>query len=225
MARRFLPVIAVLLLLAAFAAGLFTRIPVRTDMADFLPPGSTPATEFLFRELRSGSAATLILVGLEGAPEATLAAASRAMAEALRRSDAVSLVNNGAQAFGREEQEFLFKYRYLLSDVTRPAAFTAPALREKLEALLDGLNPRRLPFSAASASPTRSAPLSISGAPGPVRAACNCARASGSRRTASARSSSRDRAVPVSTSRRSNARSTRSPTPSPPRTRPSCGCS
>ena len=86
--------------LALAAAGLllalvFWRIDLRADMADFLPQGQTPAARLMLQQLRSGTAASLILIGLEGAPEAELGRISRSMTAALQRSGRFALVQDG----------------------------------------------------------------------------------------------------------------------------------
>jgi hypothetical protein len=59
-------ILAVLLLLAGLGGALAWVAPPRADLAEFLPPGETPATRFLFRELQSGAATTLLLAAIEG---------------------------------------------------------------------------------------------------------------------------------------------------------------
>jgi predicted exporter len=139
---------AALLVLALLGAALFRTIPIRAEMTDLLPPGGTPAAEFLLRELRSGVATTLLLAGIEGAPEPELARLSRAVGEGLRASGRFSFVGNGAQDFTEAERDLIFQYRYLLSPATDPAMFETPALRAKLEALLDGLRSAASPLLA-----------------------------------------------------------------------------
>ncbi|HWX46595.1 MAG TPA: MMPL family transporter [Roseomonas sp.] len=137
-----------LLLLALLAAALFRGVTFRAEMSDLLPPGSTPGAEFLLRELRSGAATTLLLAGIEGAPEPELARLSRRVAEGLRASGRFAFVGNGTQDLGEAERDLLFRYRYLLSPATGPALFEAPALREKMVALLDGLRSAASPLLA-----------------------------------------------------------------------------
>lgn len=138
--RQAAPALLALLLLVLAAILVMTRVvDLRTDMAAFLPPGSTPAQTFLIDQLREGPATTLILAGLEGAPEAELAKVSQAMAEALRHEQAFTLVANGAVGLDGSEQAFLMQHRYLLSARTTPDAFTAVALKADLARLLGQL--------------------------------------------------------------------------------------
>ncbi|MFC7543332.1 MMPL family transporter [Siccirubricoccus deserti] len=82
-----------------------------------------------------------------GAPRAELARLSRETAAGLRASGRFGFVGDGT-LHGDAEQALLFRYRYLLSPETRPEAFTAAALRPKLEALLDGLRSAASPLLA-----------------------------------------------------------------------------
>ena len=148
MIRRFPPLLAALLLLAALGAGLAAKVEVRGDLAEFLPAGRSPASAFLFRELRSGAATSLLLAGIEGAPEAELARLSRALGAALRASGQFAFVADGTTTLGEAEQALLFRHRYLLSPETVPDSFTVPALRARLEALLDGLRSSASPVLA-----------------------------------------------------------------------------
>jgi predicted exporter len=152
-----LRLVAVLLLLAGALGLLFWRAPPRADLAEFLPPGGTPASAFLFRELQSGAATTLLLAAIEGeAPREELARISRETAAGLRGSGRFSFVGDGTTRPSAEEEAFLFRHRYLLSSGTRAEAFTAAALRPRLEALLDGLRSAASPLLAryAFADPT-----------------------------------------------------------------------
>lgn len=146
---RFARLVLVLAALSAALAALFWRAPPRADLAEFLPPGGTPASAFLFRELQSGAATTLLLAAIEGeAPRAELARLSRETAAGLRASGRFSFVGDGTTRLSPEEEAFLFRHRYLLSPETRAEAFTAAALRPKLEALLDGLRSAASPLLA-----------------------------------------------------------------------------
>ncbi|HZH47696.1 MAG TPA: MMPL family transporter [Roseococcus sp.] len=132
-------ILAALALLATLGGLLAWSAPPRADLAEFLPEGRTPAARFLFRELQSGAATTLLLAAIEGAPREELARLSRETAAGLRASPHFAFVGDGTLRLGEEEEALLFRHRYLLSPETRPEAFAAEALRPKLEALLDGL--------------------------------------------------------------------------------------
>ena len=135
--RRGLAIVGTLAAVAILLFTVLTHIELRTDMTDLLPQGRTQAERFLMGELRSGPATSLILLGVEGAPPATLARISRSMAAALDHSGLFELVNNGeGTGFGSADQEFLFRHRYLLSASTTPQSFTVPALHEDMQRLL-----------------------------------------------------------------------------------------
>jgi predicted exporter len=146
--RNAAPLLAALLLLAVLGAALAALVEVKTGLAEFLPPGRTRAGEFLVNELRSGAASSLLLAGIEGAPPEELARISRATGAALRASGRFSFVGDGTTGLGEAEQALLFRHRYLLSPETRPETFETPALRAKLEALLDGLRSAASPLLA-----------------------------------------------------------------------------
>ncbi len=131
-----LPLFAALLVSAAFAACVFRFVDIRTDMTDFLPVGRTAASRFMLQELQSGSAASLILLGIEGAPPADLARISADLADRLDRSGAFTLVGDGSHALDGADQRVLFEHRYVLSPGTTPQAFTAEALHADFQALL-----------------------------------------------------------------------------------------
>lgn len=137
-------ILAVLLLLGSLLGALAWVAPPRADLAEFLPPGETPATRFLFRELQSGAATTLLLAAIEGAPRAELSRISRETAAGLRASGRFAFVGDGSVALGEAEQDFLFRHRYLLAE----ADFSAAGLRPRLEALLDGLRSAASPLLA-----------------------------------------------------------------------------
>ena len=129
------------MLAAALIAVLCFRfvVTLRTDMADFLPQGGTPPARLMLDQLRSGPATSLILIGIEGAPPVELARISRAMTAALDASGRFAFVGGDQQGLDETDEQFLFAHRYLLSDVTMPAAFAVPALRQDFERLLQGL--------------------------------------------------------------------------------------
>jgi predicted exporter len=143
---RWLPLVATLGLLLGALTLTFRAAPPGGDMADFLPRSDRAEARFLLGELQTGAATTLLLAGIEGAEPGELARLSRAVGDALRTSGNFAFVANGTQDVSEAEREQLFAYRYLLSPLTEPAIFTAPALRTKLEALLDGLGSSAAPL-------------------------------------------------------------------------------
>jgi predicted exporter len=130
---------------ALLIALVFGHVAIRTDMTDFLPHGRSDAARLMLQELRSGTATSLIILGIEGTPPDALARISRDMTDALDRSGQFAFVSNGGDhLLGSAEQQLLFSHRYLLSSVTTPEAFTVPALHDDMQRLL-----RELQSSAA----------------------------------------------------------------------------
>ena len=67
--RRKPGVLAITLAVSAlFAVLVFLNIPLRMDMAGFLPKGHDDGTRFLLREVQGGVAGTLLLLGGEWVP-------------------------------------------------------------------------------------------------------------------------------------------------------------
>jgi predicted exporter len=129
-----------------FAVVVFRFIDVRTDMTDFLPTGKTAASRFMLQELQSGSAASLILAGIDGAPPAELARISTVFADGLEKTGLFTLVGNGRHALDGPDQRVLFEHRYLLSPATKEDAFTADALHADFQRLLTQLQSSASPL-------------------------------------------------------------------------------
>lgn len=146
--RKSWPILLALAVAAGVAAIVFSRITLRTDMADFLPDGRTPAARFMLGELRAGEATRLILIGIEGAAPDELARISRDVRAALDKSGQFALVNNGEGLTDGATEPPLFAQRYLLSPATTAAAFEVPALRRDLGKLLEGLRSSASPLVA-----------------------------------------------------------------------------
>lgn len=146
--RRGWPVAAALLAAVLVLLFAFRFVTLRSDMADFLPEGRTPAARLMLAELRSSSTTSLILMGIEGAPQDVLARLSRETAQRLEASGDFALVNDGAEGFAPADRQFLFDRRYLLSSTTTPAAFATDALRADFQRLLAGLQSSASPLVA-----------------------------------------------------------------------------
>lgn len=110
------------------------------DLAAFLPSSPTATQRFLVDELREGVVSRLILVGIEGAPEADLARLSRDLATRLRKDDAFVYVANGAEDALRADGAFLLRNRYVLNPGTTPERFGVGGIREGVERQLDMLS-------------------------------------------------------------------------------------
>ncbi len=108
------------------------RTPVASDLTLFIPRTDTTA-ELLLEQLRSGPAARLILIGLEGGSEQARAATSKRLAGQLRATGLFARVLNGEELLSREEQRELFSYRYLLSPTVSEERFSPAGLRMALQ--------------------------------------------------------------------------------------------
>jgi predicted exporter len=125
----------------------FRVVDVRTDMTAFLPQGRTEASRFMLQELQSGSTASLILLGIEGAPAPELARISTALAERLDQTGLFTLASNGRHSLDGADAKALFAERYLLSPGTTAQAFTTEALRAHLQTLLRQLQSSASPLA------------------------------------------------------------------------------
>ena len=132
-------VVCIWLVVLTVAGLVVARTNFSTDMSAFLPRSAEPAQQMLVDQLREGVVSRLILVAVERAPPAALAAASRDMAAKLRSDDRFTLVANGEAAALTRERDLLWQYRYLLSPAVTAEHFTAPALRRALDADLSML--------------------------------------------------------------------------------------
>ena len=72
----------------AACAVIVARTGLSTDMSAFLPRTPSTAQQVLVDQVRSGVAARLLLLGIDGAPPDTLVALSRDLGHRLRRLDA-----------------------------------------------------------------------------------------------------------------------------------------
>jgi predicted exporter len=126
-------VLVVWLACVAAAIAIAARTNYVADLSAFLP--STPSAEqaVLLDQLRSGVAARLVLIGLEGGTPAARQAASRQLAQALRASGAFDAVHNGDNAQFEATGKFLFEHRYLLSPAVDAQRFTVEGLRAGID--------------------------------------------------------------------------------------------
>lgn len=135
--RAWLVLAALSLSITLLAAVLALAVRVQTDMADFLPRGDTAEARLMLREVGSGAAGGVILMGVEGAPLNILARISRAMAAELSGSNLFALVLGGEAALADPApMEALFARRYLLSPAEPKIAFSEATLQRALRELL-----------------------------------------------------------------------------------------
>lgn len=134
--RAFLPVwiwLAALLLCAV----LIGRARFTADLSAFLPRAPTEQQELLVDQLRDGVASRLILVGIQGADEASRAALSKAVAARLRGTNLFAAASNGEATARERDRAFLFDHRYQLSAAMTPAHFSVAGLRAAVGDTLD----------------------------------------------------------------------------------------
>ena len=122
--------IALWLVCVLIAAGITARTNYVADLSAFLP--ATPSAEqaVLLDQLRSGVAARLVLIGIEGGTPAQRSEASLQLAQTLRKSGAFDAVHNGDNSGFEATGKFLFEHRYLLSPAVDAHRFTVPGLRD-----------------------------------------------------------------------------------------------
>jgi predicted exporter len=135
--RRVAPIAAWLACLAACGWILISRTSVTADLTAFLPRAATPAQELLVSQLRDGVASRLILIAVDGADVATLAATSQALATRLRTGGHFTYVANGTGTLAKRDREVLFAHRYLLSPAVNAARFTEEGLHAALKRTLE----------------------------------------------------------------------------------------
>lgn len=133
--------LAIALWLAAVlvCAFIIARSQFTADLSAFLPRSPTAEQQLLIDQLREGLASRLILVGIEGADEATRARLSKEIAYRLRSNPDFVAVNNGEPVSTEHDREYLFKNRYLLSPAVTPERFSVEGLRAAISDSIDQL--------------------------------------------------------------------------------------
>jgi predicted exporter len=125
--------LALWLALVAVAAVITVRTTYVADLSAFLPSSPSAEQAVLLDQLRTGVAARLVLIGIEGGTREARIAASRQLAAALRKSDAFEAVHNGDNSQFEATGKFLFAHRYLLSPAVDAQRFTADGLRAAID--------------------------------------------------------------------------------------------
>lgn len=126
----------------AMACGLWlvtARVAVHSELGDLLPEGTTATQRLLLTQVRTGLAGRLLLLAIEGGSPEDLARASKELASRLRATGHFAVIGNGVQALPKQDQELLFRSRYLLSRHISPETFSVESLRQALEQRLDDL--------------------------------------------------------------------------------------
>jgi predicted exporter len=125
-------VLGIWLSLVVLAVGVTARVPIRADMTAFLPSSSSPAQQVLTDQVNNGASSRIVLLAIDGAPPAVLAALSKAFAAALRHDDSLTDVTNGDDASLSALRDFFWQNRYLLAGDVSADRFTADSLHAAL---------------------------------------------------------------------------------------------
>jgi predicted exporter len=132
---RFAWVSTLIVLIGLGGYALAVTMTLRMDLSFFLPRTSTPTTQMILDRFRDGPASSIVLIGLSGAPESTLARASNSFAKAIAESDKFRFASNGAPPSLAELGD-LVAYRYLLNPPINSDDFGATGLHRKLSEAL-----------------------------------------------------------------------------------------
>ncbi|SMF93299.1 Predicted exporter [Methylomagnum ishizawai] len=131
------PLLLWLLWLALCAWWLLFRTAITTDLTFFLPRDAGFLDAVLVQQMREGPASRVLMIALENADEAALAATSRQLAANLASDPRFERVDNGAVGAGLATlEQHLFAHRYGLDPEPGPEPFTAAALHTALQARL-----------------------------------------------------------------------------------------
>src|SRR5205807_2231603 len=123
--------------LAIIAAAIVAHASYTADLSAFLPRSPTATQQLLIEQLRSGPAARLLLLAIEGGSGAERSQVSAELARRLRADPAFVAVNNGDAAGLERDREFRFAHRYQLSESVIPERFSAAGLRAAITDSLD----------------------------------------------------------------------------------------
>ncbi|MDB5887955.1 MAG: hypothetical protein JWM03_827, partial [Rhodocyclales bacterium] len=99
----------------ALCIGVIARTHFVADMSAFLPSNPDAEQRVLVEQLRDGTIARLMIVGIEGGDATSRHRASRDLAAQLRQSPHFIGVQNGEAATLERDRAFYFNNRYLLS--------------------------------------------------------------------------------------------------------------
>jgi predicted exporter len=115
------------------AVAITARAHYVADLSAFLPSAPSPEQAVLLDQLRSGVAARLVLVGIEGSTLQARTKASLQLAAALRQSGEFESVHNGDNSQFEATGKFLFEHRYLLSPAVDAQRFSTEGIRTAID--------------------------------------------------------------------------------------------
>ncbi|GAA0712711.1 MMPL family transporter [Dokdonella soli] len=135
---RWILLAAWLLALAALGAFAIHALRIGTDLRSFMPPPQTADQKLLMDQIGEGPGSRLLLLAIDGAPEAQLADLSRGLADRLHSDAHFEQVVNGAFDPATLDDRLL-AYRYLLSPTLDRHTLDATYLGEQLEQRIEDL--------------------------------------------------------------------------------------
>lgn len=120
--------------LAALLLGIvqIVRTPFTADLSAFLPAHPDERQQILIDQLKAGLPARTLMLAIEGGDAAARAAASRALAAALRGHPLMEQVLNGETDAFAGIGQYMVERRYLLSPAVEPARFTAEGMADAI---------------------------------------------------------------------------------------------
>ena len=168
--RRWVLVVGALAVSGLVFAAALRAVPVRADIASFLPEGQTPAARLMLQELRDGAAGGVVLAGVEGAAVPVLARITTHMAERLQQTGLFRIVAAGQGALPSDaEREQVFARRYLLADAPMDVAALRTGMTGLLRTLRSSAGAVALPYGLADPAGSFAGLLRRWGGAAPVR--------------------------------------------------------
>ena len=137
-ARRHALTAAWWLVLIVLAAVVQRGLVVSGDLRSFMPPARNADQKLLLDEIGEGPASRLLLLAIDGAPPAKLAALSNGLVQTLRGDAQFERVLNGATDMAALDPALL-PYRYLLAPMLDEHDLDTAYLREELQQRIEDL--------------------------------------------------------------------------------------
>jgi predicted exporter len=131
--------VAWLLALAGLGWLVSQRLKVSTDLRSFMPAPTTPDQRLLMEQVGDGPGSRLLLLTIDGKPDAQLAALSQGLLHALQGDRRYSQVINGGFDLGALDPQLL-PYRFLLSPTLDTQPLDQAYLTDQLQQRLDDLS-------------------------------------------------------------------------------------
>lgn len=122
-----------LLAITLMSVWLFVHGRISTDMTQFLPATSKFEDKLIQNQLQQGAASRLLIIALTGDDKTILADINKKLAEKLHQSDLFSRIENGEIKIDKNESDWLFKHRYLLSPEVKHGRFSTDSLRRAFQ--------------------------------------------------------------------------------------------